>query len=331
MHCGKATSVNLKLYLAQSPVLLGGDEMSSPALQQLLAAGRRQAIDLPLPAVLCREFGVEAQTDWPLASLSWLGEGNDAGPDYWLQADPVHLALQRDYFSLSRPAPLALDLSHAEALTAELNQHFAADGLQFHLGRNHAAGTRWYLRLPAVPSLRTSLPQQVAGRDIRPFLPQGADAGMWQRLANEMQMLLHDHPVNQAREAAGLLPVNSLWFSAGGVLPHIQLRPAMQVFSDLPLAAGLAKASGLPHADVPPDMTILRRADDGDCLLVLSATDRVEQDWFMPLLQALRRRELKRLELYLDMDSRTLAARLHWFDLWRLWRRPQPLSAYFSA
>ena len=41
-------------------------------------------------------------------------------------------------------------------------------------------------------------------------------------------------------------------------------------------------------------------------------------------------RKLKRLELYLGLDDRVLAVQLRWFDLWRLWRKPQLLSAYFS-
>ena len=326
--------MNLKLYLAQAQLLGdGGDAMPSPALQRLLAASRRQAIALPLPAVLCREFGLEAQADWPLAALSWLGEGNDPGQSYWMQADPVHLALQRDYFSLSHPAPLALSRPHAEALTAELNRHFAGDALQFHLGRERADGARWYLRLPGTPDLHTSLPQQVVGQDIRPFLPQGRDAATWRRVANEIQMLLHDHPVNQAREAAGQLPVNSLWFSGGGVLPRMQPLTAMQVFSDLPLATGLARVSDAHHASLPQDAaTWMAAARGGACLLALAASDRVEQDWFLPLLRALRGRKIARLELHLEMGGRTLSARLCWFDLlWRAWCRPQSLSAYFAA
>jgi hypothetical protein len=331
MHCGKATSVNLKLYLAQSPALWNADAMSAPALQQLLAASRRRMVDLPLPAVLCNEFGMEAQGDRPLAALSWLGEGNDPGGDYWLQADPVHLALQRDYFTLSHPAPLALGRPHAETLTTELNRHFAEDGLQFHLGAERADGTRWYLRLPAAPRLHTSLPQQAAGHDIRPFLPQGEDAPAWQRLANEVQMLLHDHPINALREAAGLLPVNSLWFSGGGVLPRTWPRSTMSVLSDMPLATGLALASSRPCETLPQEATILLNAPCDTALLVLGDMERTERDWFAPLLRALRGRKLGRLELYLDLGDRTLMAQVRWFDLWKPWHRPQPLDTYFSA
>jgi hypothetical protein len=37
------------------------------------------------------------------------------------------------------------------------------------------------------------------------------------RLQNEVQMLLHEHPINQQREQKGLLAVNSFWLSGTGV------------------------------------------------------------------------------------------------------------------
>jgi hypothetical protein len=42
------------------------------------------------------------------------------------------------------------------------------------------------------------------------------------RLQNEMQMLLYTHPVNDARSARGVLPVNSFWLSGTGALPQPQ-------------------------------------------------------------------------------------------------------------
>jgi hypothetical protein len=37
------------------------------------------------------------------------------------------------------------------------------------------------------------------------------------RLQAEVQMLLHTHPINEQRQARGLLPVNSFWLSGCGV------------------------------------------------------------------------------------------------------------------
>ncbi|MCZ7655242.1 MAG: hypothetical protein M5R42_14705 [Rhodocyclaceae bacterium] len=51
----------------------------------------------------------------------------------------------------------------------------------------------------------------MTGRTIEPFLPQGDDAREWRRFINEAQVLLHNHPINMAREAEGRPTVNSLW------------------------------------------------------------------------------------------------------------------------
>lgn len=294
-----------------------------------MAAGSCSMREEPLTVALCRDFGVRAQADWPAAALSWLGEGGDPGSAYWLQADPVHLVLQRDSFSLGEPAPLPLSRQQAEALLTDLNRHFAEDGLQFHLGRGPCP--RWYLQLPTIPDLKTSLPQQAIGRDIRLYLPQGTDAPRWQQLGNEIQMLLHEHPVNQAREAAGDLPVNSLWFSAGGVLPDELKAEAEQVFSHMPLLTGLARAAAVPCQPLPANAQAWLAQAKTNPILTLDALEQAELDWFAPLLGLLRRRRIRRLELCFAVRDRVLSVQVNWYDLFRFWRRRNPLTAYFSA
>lgn len=298
-----------------------------------MAAGRCAMHDEPLTVALCRDFGMQAPpTDWPAAALSWLGEGGDPGQAYWLQADPVHLVLQRDSFSLGEPVPLPLDRQQAETLLAALNRHFAADGLRFHLGRAQSPyGGRWYLQLPTAPDLKTSLPQQALGRDIRPYLPRGTDAGRWQQLGNEIQMLLHEHSVNQAREAAGEPPVNSLWFSAGGVLPGGLGVEAVQVFSNMPLLVGLARVAGCRHRQLPANAQAWLAAAEPNSMLTLDALKQAELDWFAPLLGMLRRGRVRRLELCFAARDRVLSVQVHGYDLFRFWRPRKPLTAYFQA
>jgi hypothetical protein len=50
-------------------------------------------------------------------------------------------------------------------------------------------------------------------------MPRQAQAQPLRRLQNEMQMLLYTHPVNDARAARKLLPINSFWISGTGTLP----------------------------------------------------------------------------------------------------------------
>ena len=145
------------------------------------------------------------------AAHAWQQLGNDAGSGYWLYAAPVHLLLQRDTFSLPAPAPLPLAIEEIEAMTSVLNKHFAADNLKFFWHDK-----QWFLRLSSNPNIKTSPPEAVVDKDISAFLPTGAGAINWASFTNELQMLLFEHPINQAREANGMPAINSLWCYGGG-------------------------------------------------------------------------------------------------------------------
>lgn len=151
------------------------------------------------------------QSKEPNAALAWQQAGNQAGSAYWLYAAPVHFVLQRDSFSLAAPAPLLLESHEADALTSAFNQHFAGDGLQFFWHE-----TTWFLSLQSNPHIETSAPETALNKDISAYLPTGAGATQWAAFQNELQMLLFEHPVNQAREAKRLPVVNSIWCYGGG-------------------------------------------------------------------------------------------------------------------
>lgn len=297
------------------------------SLTRLLAFGKRKICDEPAEIAFCRRLGVNKQEDWPLAPLSLLGEGVDPENFYWLRADPVHLVLQRDYFTLAAPAPLHLQPHESELLLETLNGHFKSEGMRFFT----SPSGRGYLRLDNVPGVATCLLAQAVGHDTRSCAPQGAGAGKWNRMLNEMQMLLFDHPVNQAREASGQPVVNSLWLSGGGGLPesfHGSLHG--RVYGNA-LAKGAARLAGLPFADVPENAGFLLAQPENDAILVLENCVDVEERWFAPLLVLLTRRKIKRLELNLAVGGRTLKVILHPVDVWRFWRRPKPVEAYFSG
>ncbi|MGB7815867.1 MAG: hypothetical protein WBL28_05915 [Methylotenera sp.] len=151
------------------------------------------------------------QSKEPNAALAWQQAGNQAGSAYWLYAVPVHLVLQRDSFSLAAPAPLSLESHEAAALTSAFNQHFASDGMQFFWHE-----TIWFLNLQSNPRIETTAPETASNKDIRAYLPKGDGAIQWANFTNEMQMLLFEHPVNQAREAKRLPVINSIWCYGGG-------------------------------------------------------------------------------------------------------------------
>ncbi len=161
-----------------------------------------------LESHLCELFGVPCEADAPVAPISAAFDG--LGEGCWLRADPVHLRLRRDQMILLPDVEVEAD--EAEQLCAALNEHFAGQGMEFFAPHPQ----RWYVRLDRLPDIETVPLSQAAGRNVRGLLPSGKEAAHWHRVFNEIQMLLHSHPANEAREARGELPINSLWLWGGG-------------------------------------------------------------------------------------------------------------------
>ncbi len=147
------------------------------------------------------------------AAITWQRMGNDAGNFYWLYAAPVHLVLQRDTFSLAEPVPMPLESGEIDVLTAALDKHFEVERMQFFWHEN-----QWFLRLETNPNIQTHAPEAALNKAVGAYLPTGEGAMQWASFTNEIQMLLYEHPINQAREAKGLLIVNSIWCYGGGQL-----------------------------------------------------------------------------------------------------------------
>lgn len=303
-----------------------------PALHALLGRGRRaRSPALPPERWLCESFGVQAEEP-PVGALRLLGEGHEPGADAWLCADPVHLRFSRNTLVVDAAGPdLALD--EAAQLVAALNAHLADFG-EFLAPHPR----RWYLRAKRAPRIVTHSPAAVAGRTLEPFLPQGEDARDWRRLINEAQVLLHNHPVNAAREAAERPTANSLWPWGAGVLPGAARAPAPHVQADHPLARGLAKLAGVPAAPVPERLdsavsqgltfleTLSEAAQSLDAAAWRGGLAELEARWFAPALTALKARRIHGLRLTALGDDAVVDVTLDAGDLWQFWRRPKTLA-----
>ncbi|MDR0717735.1 MAG: hypothetical protein LBF50_10035 [Azoarcus sp.] len=316
------------------------------ALSRLLGRGRRR-IGPPISYenLLARLFGMENIAP-SLAALRRLGEdgGEERGDKgenaeaHWLCADPVHLCLTREYLLLSDFADGEIDADEARALSAALNDDYAA------LGHFQAATpTRWYLRLDRPPAARFSPLHDVAGRPIQHFLPAGDEAGArrWRHVLSDIQITLHHHPVNQARAASGRRPVNSLWFWGGGGGPAASARtaraPCPAVQARDPLARGLARAAGV--APEMPDVDAALRTGTLTVLDALAPPARhldlavwretlaaMENDWFAPLMRAFDAGGLRALVLRVPGERADFTLTLDGGARWRFWRRPVTLD-----
>lgn len=159
---------------------------------------------------------------WPWAALAARGDGIEVGSKAWGLVTPVHWHVGREHISLADPQELDLPEAESRALFDAVRPLFEEDGEGGLLSWGAAA--RWYLAHERLEGLACASIDRVIGRNVDLWLRGDAQDSEAQtqrlrwvrRLQNEVQMLLHSHPVNEAREARGALPVNSFWLSGCG-------------------------------------------------------------------------------------------------------------------
>ena len=306
-------------------------DLRLPALETLLARGRLAACpNEGVEAQVCASLGIPRQQDYPIAPITLQYDGGEVGTHYWLRADPVHLRVMRDRIVLADSGALGLSQPEADSLAHSIHAHFGET-----LSPQALHPTRWYLRFDQAPRLCTTPLSVAIGCDIDPLLPQGEDAMLYRSQLNELQMLLFEHPVNQAREARGELPVNSLWLWGGGCLPAVPKTKTEMYCDELEvIALGRfceSEVAAMPDlfsaALVDQNKLIvldqLKEAGQyGDAFSWREAISALERDWFAPLLRHLRRHPTA-VQVVDPVNRKKIEIKP--LDLWRVWRRPRAL------
>lgn len=325
------------LFLPQQLAAYASADLRLPALEKMLVRARVCPLQTDtLEAWLCERFGVD---DLAIAPLTLQADGVQPECAYWLRADPVGIAMQRDEMVLQ--ADIALTADEATKLCESLNAHFAGDGLRFVAPHPQ----RWYLRLDSVPDMATCPLPQVAGANMHAHLPWGADALRWHGVLNEIQMLFYGNAVNQAREQRGERPVSGVWLWGGGKPARELLRPFAAIAGDGELASAFAQAAGIPV--VQGAAQLVSYAGNGDCLLVWeslraalhsadignwrAALQQFETEYAAPLLAALAAGEIGQITLEVLSEGASRRFVVTRPALWKIWRRPRPLLHYALA
>lgn len=265
-------------------------------------------------AQLARHFRL-LPNRWAPAALTRVVDSGieDARLSGWLRADPAYIRPDINGARLLGIGDaLRLDQVDVDAFLPALRPLFGDDG--FPLDAPHPG--RWYLRLPRESKLPAfAAPADALGDDVFEHIPAGAEARRWRVLSSEAQVVLHNHPRNAVRVAAGKPPVNSLWFWGGGVLPDAVSATTPTVYSNDPLVQGLAHVGTLAPLplttfdDLPSDALVdLRAQRDPRALL---------DSWMLPAVAGLREREL--IFDFADGCSYLLQSG----QRWRFWRSPQ--------
>ncbi len=261
------------------------------ALLKILHKSRFQASQSDYPSLLLQQFGQVNGPDLPLAALRFPGEKA-------ICADLCYLHPDRDCLRLFH-RDLQVSDAEAKELQASLEpllDEFQGEWLTY-------SGKHWGLRLPALPDMQWPAIDKLEGQSISDQLPVGSEQSDWRRLLNEIQMTLFEHPVNQQREAAGLLPVNAVWFSGAA---------ALDINADWQHVAGdealLKPLANFIDADYQQSFNALfQQKRKSKTLIVLPAFDNdgdwqnqleiVTQQIFKPLWQQLRYLQLREVKI----------------------------------
>jgi len=308
---------------------------------------------------LCKAFSVEKQQDLPVAPLTLLADkaGDvETGNGYWLRADPVHLRVEHDQIVLADSCTFRISLEEACQFTEVINKHFAEDDLSPSCGIDNRrklisllplCADRWYLYMQKTPFIQTHLLSEVAAKNINDYFPYGTEEMFWTGILNEIQMLLYEHLLNQAREERGDLAINGIWFWGGGVIPKIATSPYTHVWSNDVFPRSLARACGTNHMKLPVNVDLWQQQNKsgrhlvfldslygkskyGDAYGWRESLKELEKEWFEPLLNMLKKNVVNQITITTINKGVAINFSITKNNLYKFWCMGKPFSTYVN-
>ena len=198
-----------------------------PHLQTLLSLLQRQkalqdsedwALHMPHERLLAEALGwAQDSAALPWAAWHSAQQGQpSAKPQAWMT--PCHWQVGMDQVVMLDPASLFLSDDESQQLLQAMQPFLQEDGLQVTW---HSA-LAWHAQGDMLAEMPTASLDRVIGQNVKPWMPDSPSAHHaakpLQRLQSEMQMLLYNHPVNDAREARRQHTVNAFWLHGAGTL-----------------------------------------------------------------------------------------------------------------
>lgn len=237
-------------------------------------------------------LGVSSPGNYPSAALTRAGQGGDVVQGTWLHVDPARMEMSVD--GLTVHASSAFTREQLAALTAILRKHLAEEAIDFDV-----VDTSMYLHTQESIDVTTTSLQRADGLSMREVLPAGSDAARLRRLMTEIQMLL------QEVLGDGAAP-NAVWLWGQGFLSAARRIEFPMLFANEGFARGIylvheqnlqvraQPASFDAIAPLQRDAVVVIRVDRA------TPPKEIEDRWFVPVLKALHRGEIRSVELGLD-------------------------------
>jgi hypothetical protein len=241
----------------------------------------------------------------------------------------VHYFAGLDRVQLHPAGLLRLLPAEQAALASDFNQVFG-DGRW----RLHSTGGRELLLGGPALEAHGGDPARFLGRELDGAQVHGAGATELRRLAVEIEMWLHEHPVNRRRLAESALPVTGLWFWGTQPLrfltPASMSRATAKLYGEDTFADSLWRSRGATTEALPPRLPApwtASQAAGAVAHVVLIPTageaglsdclDRLEREWLAPAVSALRAGKLAAVRLL----GGVMAYHQRRLDRLRFWRR----------
>ncbi len=314
------------------------------ALETLLTQSQRRHFHhTGYDTVVCALAGVipEPDCDLPLGALTRYGITSKIAKGFYLAADPVHLRADVQQVILFDAGQLAIKEPEATALVALFNDHFEGRGVWLEMN----ALQHWHLRLAKPAHIRTHPLRYVMGKSISAYLIEGAHETYWRDLFNEVQMLFHNSPINQAREINGEPTINSLWIYGSGDLPQVQLTEWAAIWADEPMIRGIGYSANLHVQPLPQGLDrLLSEPLPGNHVVSLDSLTKpacyddistwcrhmkqLELHWFRPISEAIDNGSIDSCCIHDCAGQSFLVTKAYrwWFK-----KRPRALTAFIAS
>lgn len=285
------------------------------------------------------------------APLEAAAMGHHLGPDDW--AIRCNLMTIRDGLMSDFTAG-HITSEEGAALIAALAEKVGRPGVEFFPGvsyRNLLIYRGQPGESPFGEDSLTTPPHDVPDRPAADYLPRGAGAELLRALMHAGTEVVKDHPVNQARLAAGKAPANAIWLWGQGKAPQLPLFADLHglqgaILSAVDLVRGVGMLAGWERVDVPGATGYLdtdyaakgryaiaaladhdlvcvhveapdEASHEGRTAAKVEALERIDQDIVVPLRQALERFPSWRILVSPD-HATLLRTRAHDRD-WATW------------
>jgi hypothetical protein len=302
--------------------------LQAPALAALLSRNNlheRRRFESDARVLPHESWLSPGRDDAPLAAAVMSGFGMPQQEGYWFIVHPVHIQLARNHLTMADPRHLQLDEADARALFDTVKPYFST--------LLYGDATTWFMRADDWTELDTASPDAASGANLADWMPTGPNALAFKKLQNEVQMLWHEHPVNVAREARRLPPVNSFWMWGGAPAAGPTAPASPVLVADAPAWLAALGTPELRDGDITRLLAgtgerrtavlgnLLPHGLAGDWSAWLGAMQRLEQEWFTPLLAAVRDGRIGELTLVLTDRDGVTSFRTSKMALRQFWRK----------